>query len=145
MAHLAALFVSSLLLQPFPGEGLPPVLLSPSETGERAYDPSGRRDPFAPLVGGPAKEPPKGVADIPWQELTLVGILADGPGGPVALFHGGPRSECFFVRPGDRFRNGTLREIVPERGAVIVSGEGAARPGGERSHEIRLHPAGAGE
>jgi hypothetical protein len=104
------------------------------------YDPAGRRDPFAPLVAPDSPGPVRGVQDIPWQKLVLVGILDDPDGPPVALFLGGPAPRSHFLAPGARFRNGTLESVEPARGRVVIRGTRTRPIGGPARHVLLLPP-----
>jgi len=108
--------------------------------GAGTYGAAGRRDPFLPLVGLRPDEPPRGVRDVPWQELRLVGILQGPAGAPVAVFFGGPLAESYFLRPGDRLRDGVLHRIEPRAGKVVIAAEGSPLGHGPRYVEVLLRP-----
>ena len=87
-----------------------------------AYDPSGRRDPFVSLLGRGADprskaSRPVGLPGILINEINLKGIMRDRTG-YVAMIQG-PDNKTYFVKPGDRLMDGTVKSIVND--AVVFS------------------------
>jgi hypothetical protein len=106
------------------------------------YDPTGRRDPFLPLIAPDEPDPIGGLEGIPWQRLVLVGIVEDPDGRPLALFYGGPGPMAHFLAPGARFRNGTLETIDPGRRRVVIRGPARRLPGPPERHILILAATG---
>ncbi|MEW6247895.1 MAG: pilus assembly protein PilP [Nitrospirota bacterium] len=101
-----------------PGE---PAL--PAGTGGFSYDPSGRRDPFAPIVQqgqgvGPADENLPPLQRVGLTELTLIGIVW-GAYGYTAMVQT-PDGKGYAVRRGTRIgpNNGVVSAIT-ERGIIV--------------------------
>lgn len=94
----------------------------PQQKPAYAYDPAGRRDPFVSLLGrgadpGSMASRPAGLAGILINEVSLKGIMRDRTGF-VAIVRG-PDNKTYFVRPGDRLMDGTVKSIVAD--AVVFS------------------------
>src|SRR5262249_16011356 len=119
-ALLAALLTLSTGLQsptPTPPPG-PPPSPAPSAARKRArtapepyvYNPGGRRDPFASLIGTGTKPPASsrkgdGVAGLIVAEISVRGVL-QSRGTLVAMVQG-PDNKTYIVHQGDHFQDGT--------------------------------------
>jgi len=94
----------------------------PQQKPAYAYDPAGRRDPFVSLLGQ-GSDPrsmasrPVGLPGILINEVSLKGIMRDRTGF-VAIVRG-PDNKTYFVKPGDRLMDGTVKSIVAD--AVVFS------------------------
>ncbi len=79
------------------------------------YDPAGRRDPFKDLLGGrELKEASaNGEPQVSVEDLILMGIVK-GPKGYTAIL-GTAQGFPFFVHVGDKFSDGYILSIEPER------------------------------
>ena len=106
------------------------------------YDPSGRRDPFAPL---PATAPPAtleeraaGLPGIAASELTLRGIVVAAGASLAVLESAGGRS--WLVRGGERLRDGVVGRIGTD--VVDIEPAGGAAPTGR---QVRLVLGGASQ
>lgn len=79
------------------------------------YNPEGRRDPFKDLLGGrELKEASaNGEPQISVEDLILMGIVKN-PKGYTAIL-GTTQGFPFFVRIGDKFSDGYVLSIDPER------------------------------
>jgi len=88
--------------------------MTPAPRGGYAYDPAGRRDPFASLLGrgadlrGPAVRP-EGVPGLRIDEVTVKGILASR-GSYVAIVQA-PDNKTYTVRAGDKLLDGAVRAV----------------------------------
>lgn len=80
------------------------------------YDPSGRRDPFVPLVG--AEKPVNaGLENIgAVEDIKLEGIAISPKGKSRAILNGE------MVKENDRFGNLTVKKIEKKRVIIIFSG-----------------------
>ena len=116
--------------------GQQPTAEKPAAAGQRAgapltaqapapaysYDPEGRRDPFVSLLGRGADprstaSRPAGLTGILINEINLKGIMRDRTGF-VAMVRG-PDNKTYFVKPGDRLMDGTVKSIQSD--AVVFS------------------------
>lgn len=114
---------SSVAVQPIEPAGSSAEPMLPSESGGFSYDPSGRRDPFAPIV---QQEQGIGLADenlpplqrVSLTELTLIGIVW-GAHGYTAMVQT-PDGKGYAVRRGTRIgpNNGVVSAIT-ERGIIV--------------------------
>jgi Tfp pilus assembly protein PilP len=86
-----------------------------------SYDPSGRRDPFEPLIKANKVEPqgkrPRGIAGMLISEIALRGIVRDDDGELVALFNGSD-NRGYTLRVGDVVYDGRILDIDALRGTV---------------------------
>ncbi|RMG49070.1 MAG: hypothetical protein D6718_00440 [Acidobacteria bacterium] len=91
-------------------------------TGQHfSYDPTGRRDPFEPLVKSERKakgKRPKGIAGMLISEIDLKGVVLDREGKPAALFRGSD-NRGYTVRVGDVVYDGRVIAIDPVKGEVV--------------------------
>lgn len=126
---LAALMHALLSAQESPAP-VPPVpttsAATPAPTMQRiesyTYDPSGRRDPFVSLLGAVSQprvavQRGEGKAGLAVAEISVRGVM-QSRGGFIAIVQG-PDGRTFVVRPGDRFADGTVKEVYAD-GLVIV-------------------------
>jgi Tfp pilus assembly protein PilP len=86
------------------------------------YNPEGRRDPFASLIGTGSKptvssRKGEGSAGLSVAEISVRGVL-QSRGALVAMVQG-PDNKTYIVHPGDRFLDGTIKAITTQ-GLVIV-------------------------
>jgi type IV pilus assembly protein PilP len=107
-------------IEPVGSSGEPTL---PASTGGFSYDPSGRRDPFAPIVqqgqgAGPADENLPPLQRVGLTELTLIGIVW-GAYGYTAMVQT-PDGKGYAVRRGTRIgpNNGVVSAIT-ERGIIV--------------------------
>ena len=133
MTGIAASLLALLLASSAAVDGTEPAPSGP-------YDPAGRRDPFLPLIAQGVPGPVRGVEDLPWRKLVLVGILDEPGAPPTAVFLGGPSPQGWFLRPGTRFRDGTLESIDPWKGRVVIRGERPRAIGPAERHVLDLAP-----
>ncbi len=92
-------------------------------TGRRfTYDPTGRRDPFEPLIKSEVTRPtgprPKGIAGMLVTEIDLRGVATDVRGNPVAIFRG-TDNRGYSLRVNDVVFDGRVISIDPRRGVVV--------------------------
>ncbi|UCF66370.1 MAG: hypothetical protein JSV80_11295 [Acidobacteriota bacterium] len=92
-------------------------------TGQHfSYDPTGRRDPFEPLIKtqkiGTEGKRPKGIAGMLISEIDLKGVVTDVDGLPAALFRGSD-NRGYTIRVGDVVYDGRVISIDSGRGAVV--------------------------
>ncbi|MEN3046483.1 MAG: pilus assembly protein PilP [Candidatus Hydrothermales bacterium] len=85
-----------------------------------SYDPAGRRDPFASLIGKGYKREEEEVVDL--SNLKLVGIMR-GQKGNVALFEA-PDGRSYIIRQGDAVRNGYVKSIGDKEVIVEITAYG---------------------
>jgi len=132
-ALLAAILTVSTALQP-PKPTTPPGPPPPSPAPSAApkaeatppetyvYNPEGRRDPFASLIGTGTKPPvssrkSEGAAGLIVAEISVRGVL-QSRGTLVAMVQG-PDNKTYIVHQGDHFQDGTIKAITPQ-GLVII-------------------------
>lgn len=102
-----------------------------------AYDPAGRRDPFAalPAGGGPrAAARPRGLAGVRIDELVLRGLVTAGRRRLAVLE--APAARTYLLQGTERLRDGVVQEVT--RDAVVFLR--AARGGSprRREREVRM-------
>ena len=102
--------------------GVPPAPQAPGPKPAYSYDPAGRRDPFVSLLGRGADprsmaSRPAGLGGILINEINLKGIMRDRTGFVALVL--GPDSKTYFVKPGDRLMDGTVKSILSD--AVVFS------------------------
>ena len=125
-----------------------PELAAPPAAAQRdgAYDPQGRRDPFAgprPAADGgrSAVDRPRGLAGVRIAELALRGLVRAG-GRHLGVLEA-PGERTYIVRGAERLLDGVVKAVTHE--AVVFEEAARDAPAGSAGREVRKVLAGAQE
>jgi type IV pilus assembly protein PilP len=97
-------------------------LAAPEAAAETyTYDPAGRRDPFLNLLGTGADvrvaRRGDGPASMSVAEISVRGVL-QSRGALIAMIQG-PDTKTYIVHQGDKFIDGTIKNITPQ-GLIVL-------------------------
>ncbi len=90
----------------------------PSAPAAAEFEPVAPRDPFRSLLGNVSSDPEQGLAGMVLADLKLTGVVRS-PQGDIATFENSATG-AFFVRPGERMKDGVVVAIDVDHGTVLV-------------------------